>query len=158
MYILELNSMASLGKTGSFIRGAEAAGYTYDSLINKMLDVAAIRHFGETSHVGTDPASAHSQPLRTAARSYLRSHANTTVQFLRQITDINTTVRNVENVNRLGKIISRRLAHLGFAEHPHRQFDIGDISYYANHNPQTCLLYTSPSPRDRQKSRMPSSA
>ena len=24
--------------------------------------------------------------------------------------------------------------------------------------PQTCLLYTSPSPRDRQKSRMPSSA
>ena len=25
-------------------------------------------------------------------------------------------------------------------------------------NPQSCLLYTSPSPRDRQKSRMPSSA
>ena len=28
--------------------------------------------------------------------------------------------------------------------------------YYVNHAP--CLLYTSPSPRDRQKSRMPSSA
>ena len=28
----------------------------------------------------------------------------------------------------------------------------------AGTNPQTCLLYTSPSPRDRQKSRMPSSA
>ena len=27
-----------------------------------------------------------------------------------------------------------------------------------NHNTETCLLYTSPSPRDRQKSRMPSSA
>ena len=26
------------------------------------------------------------------------------------------------------------------------------------HHPNTCLLYTSPSPRDRQKSRMPSSA
>ena len=26
------------------------------------------------------------------------------------------------------------------------------------HNVDTCLLYTSPSPRDRQKSRMPSSA
>ena len=25
-------------------------------------------------------------------------------------------------------------------------------------NPQTCLLYTSPSPRDRTRSRMPSSA
>ena len=29
---------------------------------------------------------------------------------------------------------------------------------YPNTNPSTCLLYTSPSPRDRQKSRMPSSA
>ena len=28
----------------------------------------------------------------------------------------------------------------------------------ADKNPNTCLLYTSPSPRDRQKSRMPSSA
>ena len=27
-----------------------------------------------------------------------------------------------------------------------------------NNPPHTCLLYTSPSPRDRQKSRMPSSA
>ena len=27
-----------------------------------------------------------------------------------------------------------------------------------NHRLYTCLLYTSPSPRDRQKSRMPSSA
>ena len=38
-----------------------------------------------------------------------------------------------------------------------RLFAEGDVSYLANlcHN---CLLYTSPSPRDRQKSRMPSSA
>ena len=28
----------------------------------------------------------------------------------------------------------------------------------ADSNGETCLLYTSPSPRDRQKSRMPSSA
>ena len=28
----------------------------------------------------------------------------------------------------------------------------------AGKNPKSCLLYTSPSPRDRQKSRMPSSA
>ena len=29
---------------------------------------------------------------------------------------------------------------------------------YKGYNGTTCLLYTSPSPRDRQKSRMPSSA
>ena len=34
------------------------------------------------------------------------------------------------------------------------------ITVYHRHNspPRVCLLYTSPSPRDRQKSRMPSSA
>ena len=30
--------------------------------------------------------------------------------------------------------------------------------YLVENQPRTCLLYTSPSPRDRQKSRMPSSA
>ena len=29
---------------------------------------------------------------------------------------------------------------------------------HGNHSPETCLLYTSPSPRDRTRSRMPSSA
>ena len=32
------------------------------------------------------------------------------------------------------------------------------IEIAPNANPPVCLLYTSPSPRDRQKSRMPSSA
>ena len=32
------------------------------------------------------------------------------------------------------------------------------LSLYANHIQMTCLLYTSPSPRDRTRSRMPSSA
>ena len=37
----------------------------------------------------------------------------------------------------------------------------GDPAYITSHNnarSNICLLYTSPSPRDRQKSRMPSSA
>ena len=36
--------------------------------------------------------------------------------------------------------------------------DIGDSDRICYPIPDTCLLYTSPSPRDRQKSRMPSSA
>ena len=34
----------------------------------------------------------------------------------------------------------------------------GDISFFLKDSLHICLLYTSPSPRDRQKSRMPSSA
>ena len=41
-----------------------------------------------------------------------------------------------------------RLMHLGLAVHV-----VGDVT-----TPGICLLYTSPSPRDRTRSRMPSSA
>lgn len=140
MYILELNSMASLGRTGSFVAGAGAAGYTYDSLINKMLDVAAIRNFGESAirhaSVSGDRKGGGRSP-GAVMRSYLRSHMDTAVQFLRHMSEINTNVGNLENVNRLGKILSRRLAHLGFSEHVHRQFDVGDVRYFANHIHET---------------------
>ena len=134
MYILELNSMASLGRTGSFVAAAETAGYTYDSLINKMLDLAIIRNFGEAAVHHAETAQ---QPLRTIIRGYLRSHAETAVHSLRQMCEVNTAVRNMENINRIGKIITKRLAHLGFTEHLHRQFDVGDARYYANHTDDT---------------------
>ena len=50
------------------------------------------------------------------------------------------------------KHLSNKLARLADAT---RQPNATQADFY-NHN--RCLLYTSPSPRDRQKSRMPSSA
>ena len=44
---------------------------------------------------------------------------------------------------------------LFLARHPHILFKIADA---LREQEKGCLLYTSPSPRDRQKSRMPSSA
>ena len=39
-----------------------------------------------------------------------------------------------------------------------REIEVQGFFVAIGHKPNTCLLYTSPSPRDRQKSRMPSSA
>ena len=36
--------------------------------------------------------------------------------------------------------------------------DLADLLIYKTETPKDCLLYTSPSPRDRTRSRMPSSA
>ena len=62
-------------------------------------------------------------------------------------------MKNIEEINRsnLNKIISER-------KHP--DFFPGDIVKVGVRitEGKSCLLYTSPSPRDRQKSRMPSSA
>ena len=45
----------------------------------------------------------------------------------------------------------------GFTQHAHFHKQLGERANAICHV-HTCLLYTSPSPRDRQKSRMPSSA
>jgi len=45
-YVLEINSMASLGGTGSYILAAQTAGYSFATLANKIVDVAHDRYFG----------------------------------------------------------------------------------------------------------------
>lgn len=46
-YILEMNSMASVNPGSSFVRAAIKAGYGYDKLINKIIDVAVQRYARE---------------------------------------------------------------------------------------------------------------
>ena len=45
-YVLEINSMASLGRTGSYILAAQVTGYDFATLINRILDEAHQRYFG----------------------------------------------------------------------------------------------------------------
>ena len=133
LYILELNSMASLGIGGSLFYAGQTAGYTYDSLINKILDVAIMRYFGSSQNTSQSEPDI-TQPLRVIARTYLRSHLQSLKETLRDLVNLNTHVYNIDNVNRIGNIFSRRLKHLGFKENIHKQFDIGDIHYFKNHD------------------------
>ena len=135
VYILELNSMASLGVTGSYVHAAKAAGHSYDSLINKILDTAIMRYFGE-SHLHLNEESLEnldSQPIRTVVRSYIRSHQTNNETLLEQIVNVNSSVHNIEEVNKLGRIISKRLEHLGFKVNETQEFDVGNILYFTNH-------------------------
>lgn len=44
-YVLEINSMAALGETASFVLAATTAGYTFPALVNRILDVAHERYY-----------------------------------------------------------------------------------------------------------------
>ena len=131
-YILELNSMASLGTGGSLVHAARTAKYTYESLINKILDVAVMRYFGPSQQI--QQKADMSQPLRIIARTYLRGHLQSLKETLMDFVNLNTHVHNIDNVNKLVNIISRRLKHLGFTKYVHRQFDVGDFAFFTNHN------------------------
>jgi D-alanine-D-alanine ligase len=43
-FVLEVNSMASLGDGGSYVTAAKAAGYTFATLANRIVEVAYERH------------------------------------------------------------------------------------------------------------------
>ncbi len=135
-YILELNSLASLGQTGSFYTSAKSAGYTYDSLINKIFDTAAIRYFGESylhpEHDNSDKIKSH--PLRSIIRSYLRTHQTSNEKLLEHFVNINSSVYNLEDVNKLGVLVSKRLKHMGFHIQQYSEFDVGSMIYCTNHN------------------------
>ena len=142
-YILELNSMASLGMGGSLYYAAQTSGYTYDSLINKILDVAIIRYFGSTHNL--EPGEPDlTQPLRVVARTYLRGHLQNLKETLRDFVNLNTHVYNTDNINNLGETISKRLNHLGFKEFIHKNSEIGNFRYFKNHSdPENDVLIVS---------------
>lgn len=60
--MLELNSMASLGAGGSYLSAANAAGYTFERLVNRIVDIAYERCFGKPA-----PTAVYSELALSAA-------------------------------------------------------------------------------------------
>jgi D-alanine-D-alanine ligase len=48
-FVLEINSMASLGEGGSFVKAAVTAGYSYAALVRRIAEVTSQRYFGVVS-------------------------------------------------------------------------------------------------------------
>ena len=46
LYVLEINSLPSLGEHGSYVAAAEAIGLNFTALVNRLVEVAASRYFG----------------------------------------------------------------------------------------------------------------
>ena len=62
-FVLEIDPMASLGAGGAYVMASKTAGYTYPSLINRILDVAHDRYFGTPAP--RDPAALKPEEAQT---------------------------------------------------------------------------------------------
>lgn len=134
IYLLEINSMASLGHTGSFVHAANIAGYDFPGLVNKMLEVAAVRYFSD-SILHTDQASKASTkkiPLSIRIRGFLRLKQDETETLLEKMVNINTHIRNVEGVNRFGTLIWKQLNMMGFKYQVIPQPEVGNMLLLSN--------------------------
>jgi D-alanine-D-alanine ligase len=136
IYILEINSMASLNPTGSFVYAGEIAGLSFEQLVIRMFDTAALRYFGREILKKSEipaPQKGKSEQLDTRVRSFLRGHLSTCVDYIDHMVSTNSYVHNIEGVNTLGKWISDRFKQLGFKRQLFPQTEIGNILYFTNH-------------------------
>jgi D-alanine-D-alanine ligase len=144
IYLLEINSMASLGETGSYPTAARVAGYTFESLVNRMLDVASVRYFTNQLPPGNRNGKGKlSQPARM--RTFIKSRQQQTEKFLRKLVDTNSHVRNLDGVNHCGELISYELSQLGFIQQIYPQLEVGNMMYFTNsYNHQVDYLLLMP--------------
>ncbi|MBF9016328.1 MULTISPECIES: ATP-grasp domain-containing protein [unclassified Oceanispirochaeta] len=130
IYLLEINSMASLGKTGSYYHGAIASGYDYNSLVNKMLEVSALRYFAE-SHT-FENKNDNRLPAHVRIRGFLRSRQESLEKTLKTIVNLNSYVRNCEGVNTLGSVMVKELSALRFSHKSFPNVETGNSLYFSN--------------------------
>jgi len=137
IYILEINSMASLNPTGSFVYAGEVAGLSFDQLVNRMFDTAVLRYFGrdilKKDEIPAVPKE-KSEQLDIRVRSFLRGHLSTLVDHIDHMVSTNTYVHNIEGVNTLGKWLSDRFKQLGFQRQLIPQTEVGNMLYFTNHS------------------------
>ena len=133
IFLLEINSMASLGITGSYVASAMVAGYNYESLTNKMLDVASVRYFANVMMTLLPEEGKKGKMSQFARmRSFLKARQQQSEKFLKKLVNINTHVRNVDGVNHCSELISSELSHLGFTHEIYPQLEVGNIIYFTN--------------------------
>ena len=138
-YILEINSMASLGLTGTYVHAAQTAGYTYDSMVNRMLDVAAIRYFGAErlsemeQSTRAEPRPDGSDRPSARLRTYIRSSGATIEDNVERMVETRTPTEAVDRVNQLGDWVGRQLEGLNFRVERHARIGLGDAVLARNH-------------------------
>lgn len=132
IYLLEINSMASLGRTGSYVSAAQIAGLDYCALVNRMLDVASVRYFSQGTQLLEQQKTNSKTPIPVRCRGFLRGRMSTYEKMLEKMTNINSYVRNVEGVNKLGTLLRKELLTLGFTQEVIPQIEVGNQLFFTN--------------------------
>ena len=132
IYLLEVNSMASLGRTGSYVHAAGIAGYDFCALVNRMLDVASVRYFSGSLLAQLPEEKEKRLPLKSRLRTYLRGRQQSTETVLEKLVNIDTHVRNIEGVNKCSDLIKSQLAPLNFTSEIYPELEIGNLMFLRN--------------------------
>jgi D-alanine-D-alanine ligase len=91
LYILEVNSLPSLGEHGSYLHGAAAVGLDFTKFVNRLVEIASARYFGtpeppQVSRKAADPEQ-HVVHFITSRRDQLEKRVRDWVKISSRTTD-----------------------------------------------------------------------
>ena len=115
LYILELNSLPSLGPHGSYIVAAAQMGLDFTALMNRLVEVASARYFGTPT-----PPKVHVRKgeLGPAVFSYITDHRDIMERGLQDWVSISSRTTDTIGVNTAVKRLDTILHSLGMTPAP----------------------------------------
>ncbi|KPJ60877.1 MAG: D-alanine--D-alanine ligase [Latescibacteria bacterium DG_63] len=114
-YILEVNSMASLGRGGSYVYSASKIGLDYADLVNRLVDVATQRYFGTVIAERVEeikPSTEHS------VFSHLTGRRDVLEKDIEEWTNLASRTDDAVRVGEAVNTLEGRLAKLGLVPVP----------------------------------------
>ncbi len=112
-YILEVNSMASLGPGGSYVYAAKTIGLDYSALVNRLIEVTSQRYFGPL--ISEDSASLLHDDPRTTAFTNLIHCRDEYEEELKNWTNLPSWTGDPVGLGTVIKRLEHRFAELGLS-------------------------------------------
>ena len=110
LYLLEVNSLPSLGEHGSYALGAEQAGLDYPALVNRLVEVASARYFGTPKPVQISMKERDPGRLVLAFLSQRRDQIERRVQSW---TNLHSRTSDPVGIREAAKRLGQSLADIG---------------------------------------------
>lgn len=110
LYVLEINSLPSLGEHGSYVAGAEAVGLDFDALVVRLVEVAAARYFGTPNP--PELGRRRSEP-KDAAFAFLTERRDRLEKVLQEWTGIGSRSDDPVGIRLAAQRLGEQMADIG---------------------------------------------
>jgi D-alanine-D-alanine ligase len=122
LYVLEINSLPSLGEHGSYVAAAEHMGLDFAALINRMIEVASARYFGTPE---PPQLKQKKKDVSSFVFSYLTAHRDKLEQKVKDWTSVISRTKDPVGIEIATNRLEETMLELGlrpaklFHEEPH---------------------------------------
>jgi D-alanine-D-alanine ligase len=110
LYLLELNSLPSLGYRGSFVIGAQQAGLDFQALVNRLVEVASARYFGTPTPAPITTRDA--SPAQTSFQ-FLTSRRDQIERRVSELVSLSSRTEDTIGIRALERNLAERYREMG---------------------------------------------